>query len=249
MKLRVLIVDDEPLARERVHSFLAEESDVEILGEAQNGVEAVRMIRKLRPDLIFLDVQMPGAGGLEVLRELKPEERPLVIFVTAFDKYAVEAFEVRAIDYLLKPLREARFKEALQRARELGKKGSEEAQSRVNALLSEPKVFLARIPVRRNGRVTFVPVREISHIEASGNYLTLHAGKETHLLRETLSNMESQLSPRTFVRISRSALVNANAVKEIQPTATGEHFVVLRTGVTLPMTRAVREIEEALRFA
>lgn len=242
--MRVLIVDDEPLARERISSFLAAEEDVIVVGEAANGREAIVKIREFRPDLAFLDVQMPGLGGMEALKELRDDERPLVIFVTAYDRYAVEAFEVRAVDYLLKPLKAARFKEALGRARALLKR----SEKGISAA-AEPKEYLSRIPVRRNGRVTFVAVKEISHVEASGNYLILHVGRETHQLRETLSNLEGQLSPKGFVRVSRSALVNVNAIKEIQPMATGEHVMLLRTGGSLPVTRPVRELEEALRFS
>lgn len=241
--MRVLIVDDESLARDRISSFLNGEEDVIIVGEAADGEEAVTKIRNLKPDLAFLDVQMPGAGGLEALRELREEERPLTIFITAYDHYAVEAFEVGAVDYLLKPLKAARFREALERARALWQK----AQAASSA--PEAREYLTRIPVRRNGRVTFVPVKEISHVEASGNYLILHVGRETHQLRETLSNLESQLSPKGFVRVSRSALVNVNAIKEIQPMATGEHVMLLRTGGSLPVTRPVRELEEVLRFS
>ena len=249
-KLRVLIVDDEPLARERVAAFLANEPDVAVVGEARNGPEALASIRQLRPDLAFLDVQMPGAGGLDVLRDLRPEERPVTIFVTAYDKYAVDAFEMRAIDYLLKPLKPARFKDALERARGLLNQGGAETQTRLNTFLAEAtEQFLTRISVRRNGTVSFVPVREITHIEASGNYLTLHAGKETHTLRLTLTALEADLNPRQFIRISRSALVNVNAIKEIQPTAEGDHVMNLRSGASLPVTRAIRELEEALRFS
>jgi two-component system LytT family response regulator len=248
MKMRVLIADDEPLARERVGTFLAGESDIKVVGEAGDGLEAVNMIRELRPDLVFLDVQMPGAIGLNVLRDLKPEERPQVIFVTAHDKYAVEAFEVRATDYLLKPLKAARFKEALARAREAWKKSQKEGK-RTAPDVPETKSYLSRIPVRQNGRVTFVPVKEISHVEAAGNYLTLHTARERHMVRETLSNLEAQLAPGTFVRISRSALVNVNAIKEIQPSMPGEHVMLLRAGESLPVTRAIRELEEVLRFA
>lgn len=249
-KLKVLIVDDEPLARERVAAFLSNEPDVSVVGEARNGPEAIASIRQLRPNLAFLDVQMPGAGGLDVLRELRPEERPLTIFVTAYDRYAVEAFELRAIDYLLKPLKPARFKDALERARELLSQGADEAQAKVNTLLGEPREqYLTRIPVRRNGAVTFVPVKEISHIEASGNYLTLNSGKEMHTVRQTLTALEAELHPRQFVRVSRSALVNVNAIKEIQPTTAGDHVMILRSGATLAVTRTIRDLEEVLRFS
>jgi two-component system LytT family response regulator len=268
-KLRVLIVDDEPLARERVAAFLSSEPDVSVVGEARNGPEAVASIRQLRPNLAFLDVQMPGSGGLEVLRELKPDERPLTIFVTAHDKYAVDAFELRAIDYLLKPLKPARFRDALERAREM-LSGDNEGASEVLAAGSAPATngvaggagqsrnaflgdareqFLTRIPVRRNGAVTFVPVKDISHVEAAGNYLTLHSGKDMHTVRQTLTALEGELNPRQFIRISRSALVNVNAIKEIQPTTAGDHVMILRSGATLPVTRTIRDLEDLLRFS
>ncbi len=247
--MRVLIADDEPLARERVESFLVEENDIEVVAQASNGPEAGDLIRELRPDLVFFDVQMPGADGLNVFRSLPPAERPLVIFITAYGKYAVDAFEVQAVDYLLKPLKAGRFKDSLSRARALLRKGPAETAARAPAAPPEAKVFLSRIPVRQNGRVTFVPVREITHVEAAGNYLTLHTTTERHMVRETLSNLEGQLAPGLFVRISRSALVNVNAIKEIQPSMPGEHVMLLRNGRSLPVTRGLRELEELLRFA
>jgi two-component system LytT family response regulator len=250
MKIRALIVDDEPLGRERVRTLLKDETDVEIAGEASNGSDAVTTIKKLRPQLVFLDVQMPGMDGFDVLRALGRETPPVVIFVTAFDQHAVRAFEVHALDYLLKPFKPARFKQAVQRARErLQNRQTSAASQALLDLLAQrtpEPAHATRIAVKSPERTVFVKVEQIDWAEAAGNYVVLHVGKETHTMRETMAALEGRLPPSQFLRVSRSALVNADRIKELLPAFNGEHIVVLRDGSRVPMTRGLREVQELL---
>jgi two-component system, LytTR family, response regulator len=266
--LQILIVDDEPLARERLRLLLGKEAGVTVCGEAADGRAAVDAIRKLRPDLVLLDIQMPGLDGFGVLRELEASELPMVVFVTAFDQHAVKAFEAHALDYLLKPCKPARLQDALERARRLktlsGASGSAEADALTQRLLSlldsrapasagpEPSaagtVHLTRIPVRQGERVTFLRIAAIDWFEASGNYVVLHTGKESHIVRETLGALEEQLPPASFLRISRSVIVQLDRIRELQSLAPGEHVAILQDGRKLPMTRGLREVEEKLKF-
>jgi len=260
MKLTAAIVDDEPLARERLRTLLAAEPDVDVIAECASGREAVAALQQRRPDVLFLDIQMPELDGFGVLRELSapaPGQAraplPLVIFVTAFDEHAVRAFEAEALDYLLKPFKPARFRQALTRARaQLADKTGDDTNRRLLALLeSRPSApaHLARIAVRDRDRTRFVKVADIDWIEASGNYVVLHAAKENFVLRETLAALETQLSPREFYRLNRSALVRLDRVREVEPAFNDEHVVVLTTGIRLPLTRGVRELQERLRYS
>ena len=252
MKISVAIVDDEPLARERIRTLLAGEADIEVIAECASGADAHAAFRKRAPDLVFLDVQMPEMDGFALLRALAPP-LPLVIFATAFDEHAVPAFEIHALDYLLKPFKPARFRAALVRAREqLAKKTGDDTTRRLLALLeSRPKepAHLSRLVVRDRDRVRFVKTTEIDWLEASGNYVVIHAGKENFVMRETLAALEAQLSPAEFFRLSRSALVRLDRVKEVEPAFNDEHVVVLATGARLSLTRGVRELQDRLRFA
>ena len=253
MKISVAIVDDEPLARERIRILLAGESDLEVIAECANGADALVAFRQRTPDLVFLDVQMPEMDGFALLRALPPP-LPVVIFATAFDEHAVPAFEVHALDYLLKPFKPARFRAALARAREqLAKQTGDDTTRRLITLLEarpkEPPAYLARLAVRDRDRVRFVKTTDIDWLEASGNYVVIHAGKENLVMRETLAALEAQLSPAEFFRLSRSALVRLDRVKEVEPAFNDEHVVVLATGARLPLTRGVRELQERLRFA
>ena len=254
MKLTALIVDDEPLARERLRTLLAAEPDLEVIGECVNGREAVAAVKRQRPDLLFLDIQMPELDGFQTLAQLAAP-LPTVIFVTAFDEHAVKAFEVHALDYLLKPFKPARLRSAVARARaQLADKkpGGDDTSRRILALLEERAAanqYLARIAVRDRDRVRFVKIADIDWIEASGNYLVLHAGKENHVLRETLTSLEGQLSPKEFFRLNRSALVNVDRVRHVAPAFNDEHIVVLADGTRLTLTRGLRELQERLRFA
>ncbi len=252
MKIRTIIVDDEPLARERVRSLLQDEPDIEVIDECADGRQALAALREQIPDLVFLDVQMPGLGGFDVLRELGSERMPLVIFVTAYDQHALKAFEVHALDYLLKPFKPARFKETLERARQtLANRDRRERAQDLAALLDRLKPereHLSRIPVRTGERVVFVKASQIEFLEAAGNYVVLHAGKENHVVRETLTALEEKLDPKQFIRLSRSVLVNVDQIKELQPLFKGEHAVVLHNGKQLTMTRGLREVQELLKF-
>jgi len=251
MKIRTLLVDDEPLGRDRIRTLLASEPDIEIVGEAEDGESAVERIATLKPDLVFLDIQMPGLDGFGVLRQLKGHV-PLVVFVTAYDQHAIRAFDEHALDYLLKPARPARLKDAVQRARErLASATPIALPPQLLELLNQrsaerPKV--TRFPVRTNERTTFVKVSTVDWIEAAGNYVILHVGKETHILRDTLAALEEQLPPN-FLRVSRSAVINLDRVRELQSMTAGEHIVLLQDGRQIPMTRGIREVEERLRFS
>ena len=244
-KTRVLIADDEPLARERLRMLLGQESWIEIVGECQNGPETIGAIQELQPDLIFLDVQMPGATGFDVIEAIGASRMPPVVFVTAYDRYALRAFDVRALDYLLKPFDRDRFREALVRARQQMQQHTPgELERRLLELvndLREPPQKVDRFVIKSGGRVYFVRTAEIDWIEAAGNYVKLHVGGEAHLLRETMTAIEAQLDPDVFFRIHRCHIVNSERVQELQPWFNGEYVVCLRTGARLTLSRGYRE--------
>jgi two-component system LytT family response regulator len=244
-RIRALIVDDEPLARERIAGMLKRDEDIEIIGSCGNGREAVAAVQKHAPDLLFLDVQMPEMDGFQVLEKIDPERMPLVIFVTAYDKYALRAFEVYALDYLLKPFDKDRFQKALIRAKsQIHHRSESDFQQQVLALLEDMKIkpqSLNRLAVKSGGRIFFLRADEIDWIEAEGNYVRLHVGKESYLLRETIGSMEEQLNRRKFLRIHRSTIVNIDRVQELQPWFHGEFRVILRNGQALMLSRTHRE--------
>ena len=251
MKIRALIVDDEPLARERIRTLLQDEPEVEIVGECADGRRAVSAIREWKPDLIFLDVQIPEMDGFEVLKAVGPGAMPAVIFVTAYDQYALRAFDVHAIDYLLKPFDRQRFHRALRRAKDqISSEKYDVVNERLLALLEDLKggqKFLERLVIKSGGRVFFLRVDEIDWMEAAGNYVRLHVGKESHLQRETMSALEAKLDPRKFVRIHRSRIVNLERIKELQPWFRGDYQVVLRDGTKLTLSRGYRDrLQEVL---
>jgi two-component system LytT family response regulator len=245
VKIRALIVDDEPLARERIRRFLARESDIELVGECSDGREAVESIRQLRPDLVFLDIQMPERDGFGVLEEIGAQELPSVIFVTAYDRYAIKAFDFHALDYLLKPYTGERFRRAVERARaQLQRATGGHIDERLISLLEHLKAeqkYLERLMVKSAGRVFFLRTDEIDWIEAEGNYVRLHVGREAHLLRETMNRLASRLDPEKFLRIHRSTLVHIERIKELQPMFGGEYTVVLRDGTQLTLSRSHRD--------
>jgi len=247
MKLRVMLIDDEPLGRDRLRGLLAAEPEIEIIGECGDGPSAVAAVRKLKPDVLFLDIQMPGMDGFDVLQALGTKRLPAVVFVTAYDEHALRAFDARALDYLLKPASRARLRQALERVRaQLASTHGGNADAALRDLLaSRPR----RIAVRSGERILYVMVGEIDWIEAAGNYVVLHAGTQNHIIRETLGALEEELPPDVFLRLSRSVIVNLTRVREIQAVAPGEHVAILHTGQRLSITRSLREVEERLRFA
>ena len=250
-RIRVLLVDDEPLAREMLREMLQSDPQVEIVGESCNGREALEAIRTEAPDLIFLDVQMPEVGGFDVLASLEKDKLPHVIFVTAYDQYAVRAFEVQALDYLLKPFDQERFDMSWQRAKtQLSRDRNSGTDQRILTLLEELKAgnrYLERLVIKAGGRIYFIDTAEIDWIEAEGNYVSVHSAKKSHLLRETISSLESQLDPKKFVRIHRSSIVRLDFIQELQPWFHGEYRVILNDGTQLTLSRNHRDkLQEAL---
>lgn len=252
-KIRALVVDDEPVARDRVVRLLQQQADIELVGQCSNGLETVTAIEQLSPDLVFLDVQMPEMDGFEVVRALEAGHVPAVVFVTAYDEYAVRAFEVHALDYLLKPFSSMRFRATLAHARdqlhryragELGRKLLTLAPTLWEKSEKPDNPSGARherLLVRSAGRVHFVRTSEIEWCEAAGNYVRLHVGQESHLFRETMNSLESKLEPRHFVRIHRSTIVNVEQIEQLRSSLGGESTVILRNGVKLTLSRGYRE--------
>ncbi len=244
-KIRAIIVDDEPIAREGLRTLLTAERHVEIVGECRNGREAVQAIREQAPDLVFLDVQMPKMSGFEVIEQVGVAQMPAVVFVTAYDQYALQAFEINAMDYLLKPFDEERFQKTLQRARKhFQQQNTHDLQQRLAAVLEHldndqpkrPKRFV----IKSAGRIFFVNVDEIDWIAAAGNYVQLHVGPQSHLLRQTMDALEAMLDAEKFLRIRRSAIVHVERIKELMPLSKGEYQIVLRDGTQLASSRRYR---------
>jgi two-component system, LytTR family, response regulator len=244
-KTRVIIADDEPLARARLRMLLADEPWIEIIAEATDGRTAISAIEKFRPDLVFLDIQMPGGSGFDVIDSIGAARMPFVIFVTAFDRYALRAFDVHALDYLLKPFDRERFRDALVRARErLERSSSGDLERKLLALVSDLKPNpqpMERFVIKSGGRVFFLRAEDIEWIEAAGNYVKLHVGAETHVFRETMNSLEARLNPSVFFRIHRSHIVNIERVRELQPWFNGEYVVFLTSGARLTLSRGYRE--------
>jgi two-component system LytT family response regulator len=240
--MRVLVVDDEPLAREGMRLLLADEPAVTQVAEARNGAEAVAAIRAQRPDLLLLDVQMPAMDGFDVLRELGPEHMPPVIFVTAHDQYAIRAFEVNAIDYLLKPVTRERFQLALARMRERGiTQGESQHFHALLQQLAAPPKFLTRVALRSAGRISFVGVDDVLYVQAAENYVQLHLKNSRHLLHVPIATLEASLDPQMFLRIHRSMIVNVKQVQELETGAHGEYIVVLKGGARLQSSRSYHD--------
>ncbi|HYL64307.1 MAG TPA: LytTR family DNA-binding domain-containing protein [Candidatus Methylomirabilis sp.] len=245
MRIRTLIVDDEPLGRERIRHLLAGDPEIEVAGECSDGRQAIAAIGEHKPDLVFLDVQMPEVDGFGVLDEICGPNMPTVIFVTAYDRYAVRAFEVHALDYLLKSFDQERFREAVRRAKEeIGRARQGELNERLAGLIEDleaRKERVTRLVIKSGGRVVFLRVEEIDWIEAADNYVRVHAGRETHLIREKLQAMERRLDPAKFLRIHRSSLVNLDRIRELQPAFHGDYVVKLIDGTELTLSRNYRE--------
>jgi two-component system, LytTR family, response regulator len=256
-RIRVLVVDDEPLARTGVRELLQRDGDLEVIGEAASGAEAVEALRELKPDLVMLDVQMPGMSGFDVIRTVGPDKMPAVVFVTAFDQFAVRAFEVNAVDYLLKPFDDERFSLTVARAKrvirqahagELSRRLAELLVNTASPTASAPapapgpkEGYADRLVVKSGGRVFFLRTDELEWIEAADYYVKLHVGGKTHLLRETMNALEARLDPRKFFRVHRSAIVHLDRIRELQPYFRGEHVLILQDGTKLKLSRARRE--------
>jgi two-component system LytT family response regulator len=250
VSIRALVIDDEPLARQSVRRFLRPHGDIQVVAECGDGQSAVTAILSSRPDLVFLDVQMPEMDGFAVVNRIGVEHMPATIFVTAYDQYALRAFDANALDYLLKPFGKTRFERALARAREriAGSLDREATQRILRTMESVAGLngYIDRLPVSENGRIVFVKVRDIRWIEAAGNYARLHVAGRSHDVRETLTSLESKLNPKEFLRIHRSAIVNIQFVKEVHPWFHGYHLVLLENGQELRMSRYQREVAERL---
>ena len=244
-KIRTLIVDDEPLARRGIRAQLDEEADIEIVSECRNGLEAVAAIEEQSPDLVFLDVQMPELDGFGVLEAVGVDRMPVVIFVTAYDQYALRAFEVHALDYLLKPVDAERFASALQRARkQIEHHNVQDLNQRLQSFLDDVQAkqkFTERLVIKSGGRIFFLNVEEIDWIEAADNYVRLHVGRDSHLLRETMNHLEKRLDPDRFLRVHRSRIINIRQIKELQPLFRGEYDIMLQDGTRLESGRGYRE--------
>ena len=244
--MRTVIVDDEPLARERIESLLGSEADVEIVGRFGDAQQAAEEIAALAPDLLFLDIQMQELDGFGLLELLGGSRPPAVVFVTAFEQYAVKAFEVHAFDYLLKPFSRERFYEALEHARESLRRGRESSLSdRLASLVEDLKAgerrYVERLLVKTGGRFVFIKVDQIDWVETSGNYLRLHCGSDEHLIRETMTGLEAKLDPDRFLRIHRFTLVNVERIKQVEPFFHGDYIVTLQNGKELTLSASFRD--------
>lgn len=263
--IRAMIVDDEPLARRAIRLLLKNDSEVEIVAEAASGTEAVKLIHESAPDLLFLDIQMPGMNGFEVLERIDTASIPAIIFVTAFDRYTLKAFEVHALDYLLKPFDDARFEKALRQAKaQVEQREINNLSRKLFALLedrdAQPAVvveppppraaehskYLTRLMIKSASRIFFLKVEEIDWIGAEDYYVKLHFGRKSHLLRETMNEMEAKLDPEKFLRIHRSSIVNLDRVKELHAHFNGDYMVILQDGTELKLSRSRREQLQAL---
>jgi two-component system LytT family response regulator len=236
MKIRTLIVDDEPLARDRLRGFLQAEPEIELVGECGSGPEAVALITTAIPDLVFLDMQMPGCDGLQVIGRLPEEKRPAIIFATAHERFAVDAFDLAAVDYLLKPFDRDRFRQALRRAQDHLQRQRKPDESPAPVPTPKPD----RITVKADGRLVFLQPEEIVRVEAADNYVMLHLVVGRLMLRETMSAIETRLGRLNFARINRSTIVHLDQIREIQPAQHGDYTVVLRDGTRFPLSRSLR---------
>jgi two-component system LytT family response regulator len=244
MEIRTVLADDEPLARSKLRLLLQTEPDVRIVSECGNGMETIEAVRSYRPDLLLLDVEMPEIGGFDVLKALEEDETPFVIFTTAYNDYAVQAFEAEALDYLLKPFAEERLREAIGRARQqLALHKGIMSPQRLREFLAHAPTrsgFVERLVIRSSGRVVFLNVEEIDWIEAAANYIRVHAGKEAYLMRESIGRMAEKLDTSRFARVHRSVVVNVSKIRELQACNSGEFILTLRNGKQLPCSRGYR---------
>ena len=258
--IRAIIVDDEPLARRIILRYLENDSEVTVIEQSSGGLQALDLVREMRPDLLFLDIQMPGINGFELLRSTDPDNIPFVIFVTAYDEYAIQAFEVHALDYLLKPFDEERLNKALDHAKtQIRLRHQSLFVQQLTALLSEYQdaagrkrkqecLYPERLEIRSSGHVGYVEVKEIKWIEAADNYVVLHASSGSNLMRESLSRLETELDPKNFIRVHRSAIVNLKRVRELKSTGFGGRIVVLHDGTEVRVSRIQKlKLEQSLK--
>jgi two-component system, LytTR family, response regulator len=242
--IRVLIVDDEPIARRGIRQQLRGEADLEVIGEYGDGAAAIDAITELAPDLVFLDIQMPEVGGFDVVEAIGVARMPAVVFVTAYDEHALRAFDVHAVDYVLKPIDRHRFRTAVERARRRLADAPGQLDRRIAAALGElgrpAHDYAKRLAIKGDGRVILVDVDEVDRLETAGNYVEVHSGARHHLVRETMASLEARLDPARFVRVSRSSIVNADRVRELQPMFNGDFVVVLRDGTKVAGSRRYR---------
>jgi two-component system LytT family response regulator len=241
MPITALIVDDEQLTRRRTCKLLRATRDFDVIGEAADGDEALRLVSERRPQVIFLDVQMPRMDGIEVVRRIAPESRPLIVFVTAYEQYALDAFRAAAVQYLLKPIEREPLRVALTRVRELVAARSNPSLTAFLQRVQQRTTFIQNVAVTSRGRVRLVGVDQIDWFESAGNYVRLHVGRERFLLRQTMNALEEKLDPRHFVRIHRTAIVNCRRIRDTRPASHGDHVVVLHDGTQLQMSRVYRE--------
>src|SRR5687768_12250564 len=239
--ITALIVDDEPLARKRIRRLLRAATDLTIVGEAASGEEALRIVDEQAPQVMFLDVQMPRMDGFEVVRSIPEESRPLIVFVTAYQQYALDAFRAAAVQYLVKPLERESLRLALTRVRELLAARSNPSLTAFLERVQQRTTFMQHVAVKSRGRVRLVPVDEIDWFESAGNYVRLHVGSERFLLRQTMHGLERKLDPAQFVRIHRTTIVNVQRIRDTRPASHGDHIIVLHDGTQLQMSRAYRE--------
>lgn len=245
--IRALIIDDEPLLRERVRTLLTEYRDIELVGECRDGQEAANMILAERPDLIFLDIQMPELDGFEVIKAISDEYLPAIVFITAFDEYAIRAFEVNAIDYLLKPINESRFEQAMQRTIDRLKQPDRhepdfdrKLQDLISGLRTSQS-YTTRFVVRSGSKLSFVRASDVDWIDVADNYVRLHVSGREHLVRDTLKSVESQLNPEMFVRVHRSIIINLDRVESVEPYFHGEYVITIKDGARLRTSRSYSE--------
>jgi two-component system, LytTR family, response regulator len=248
MKFRALIVDDEPIARKGIRRELERDAEIEVVGECTNGRDAVSFITSRKPELVFLDLQMPELDGFGVVEEVGVERMPTVVFVTAFDEFALKAFELHALDYILKPFNSERFQKALRRAKtQINQANVKDLNERLLSAIQDSRLaekregYLERVVVKAGGRIFFLSVEEIDWIEAADNYVRLHAGKESHLVHGTMSKLESCLDPKLFLRVHRSTIVNVTRIRELQPLFHGEYAIKLSSGKELTSSRSYRD--------
>lgn len=260
-KIKTIIVDDETLARRGLKIRLENIEDIEIIAECSNGREALSAVEEHNPDLLFLDIQMPGLDGFDVVRKLQGDDMPLVVFVTAFDQYAIEAFEVHAVDYVLKPIDDQRLETAIQRVREhLAQSESENQKKRLMDLISNltghspakindmlesgevaSETYPEKIAIKDRGETTLVPAKDIAWVEAAGDYMCIHANDQVHVLRSTMKELVKKLNPNEFQRVHRSTIVNINQIEKVCSHINGEYFLILKGGARLKMSRSYRD--------